>query len=234
MIAPDQRGYGQTDCPPEVEEYTQLHLVGDLVGLLDAFGIDTRRGRRPRLGRTGRVALRVAPARSLRRRGRAQRALRRDRAGADAVASSRPRRMRAALGDTFLYILYFQEPGVAERELDADLRRSLRLLPLRALRRHPARPVPLLRPDREDVFDILAEPPGPLDWLSDDDLDVFVDSFAHHGTFFGGLNWYRCIDRTSELLGAVRRASDHAAGAVHRRGVRLDLRSDAGVGARDA
>ena len=29
---------------------------------------------------------------------------------------------------------------------------------------------------------------------------MFVDSFAHHGTFFGGLNWYRCIDRTSELL----------------------------------
>jgi pimeloyl-ACP methyl ester carboxylesterase len=31
-VAPDQRGYGQTDMPAEVGEYTQLHLVGDIVG----------------------------------------------------------------------------------------------------------------------------------------------------------------------------------------------------------
>ena len=37
-VAPDQRGYGQTDRPAEVEQYTQLHLVGDVVGLLDALG----------------------------------------------------------------------------------------------------------------------------------------------------------------------------------------------------
>lgn len=37
-IAPDQRGYGQTDAPEAVEEYTIMHLVGDIVGLLDALG----------------------------------------------------------------------------------------------------------------------------------------------------------------------------------------------------
>jgi pimeloyl-ACP methyl ester carboxylesterase len=37
-VAPDQRGYGQTDRPEKVEQYTQLHLVGDVVGLLDALG----------------------------------------------------------------------------------------------------------------------------------------------------------------------------------------------------
>src|SRR5438270_13281194 len=37
-VAPDQRGYGQTDRPAEIERYTQLHLVGDIVGLLDALG----------------------------------------------------------------------------------------------------------------------------------------------------------------------------------------------------
>src|ERR1700749_958123 len=41
VIAPDQRGYGQTDAPAEVEAYSQVHLVGDLVGLLDALGIAT-------------------------------------------------------------------------------------------------------------------------------------------------------------------------------------------------
>jgi pimeloyl-ACP methyl ester carboxylesterase len=37
-VVPDQRGYGQTDRPEKVEQYTQLHLVGDVVGLLDALG----------------------------------------------------------------------------------------------------------------------------------------------------------------------------------------------------
>src|SRR5206468_10033847 len=37
-VAPDQRGYGQTDRPAALTSYTQLHLVGDVVGLIDALG----------------------------------------------------------------------------------------------------------------------------------------------------------------------------------------------------
>jgi len=37
-VAPDMRGYGQTDRPAEIDKYTLLHLVGDIVGLLDALG----------------------------------------------------------------------------------------------------------------------------------------------------------------------------------------------------
>src|SRR6202047_1162172 len=37
-IAPDMRGYGQTDRPAEIDQYTLFHLVGDIVGLLDALG----------------------------------------------------------------------------------------------------------------------------------------------------------------------------------------------------
>ena len=39
-IAPDQRGYGGTDCPSAVEAYDIHHLTGDLVGLLDAVRIE--------------------------------------------------------------------------------------------------------------------------------------------------------------------------------------------------
>ena len=56
-IAPDQRGYGQTDMPDEVGEYTQLHLVGDLVGMLARDGRRARGGGRARLGSAGGVAL---------------------------------------------------------------------------------------------------------------------------------------------------------------------------------
>src|SRR5271166_3470482 len=37
-VAPDMRGYGRTDRPQEIEQYTLFHLVGDMVGLVDALG----------------------------------------------------------------------------------------------------------------------------------------------------------------------------------------------------
>lgn len=40
VIAPDQRGFGGSDAPPDVEEYGMGQLTGDVVGLLDHYGID--------------------------------------------------------------------------------------------------------------------------------------------------------------------------------------------------
>src|SRR5947209_16584151 len=40
-VAPDQRGYGGTDKPREIDKYTVLHMVGDIIGLLDALGEQT-------------------------------------------------------------------------------------------------------------------------------------------------------------------------------------------------
>src|ERR1044071_8704767 len=37
VVAPDQRGYGQTDCPEREDAYSMLHLVGDVIGLIDAL-----------------------------------------------------------------------------------------------------------------------------------------------------------------------------------------------------
>src|SRR5580693_3577518 len=39
-IAPDMRGYGHTDRPEQLDRYTLLHHVGDVVGLLDALGTE--------------------------------------------------------------------------------------------------------------------------------------------------------------------------------------------------
>ena len=38
VVAPDQRGYGATDAPEEVDRYTLIDLVGDVIGLIDAVG----------------------------------------------------------------------------------------------------------------------------------------------------------------------------------------------------
>jgi pimeloyl-ACP methyl ester carboxylesterase len=110
--------------------------------------------------------------------------------------------MRGALGHSFLYILYFQEPGVAERELDADLRWTLGATLYALSGDVPREEYRFFDLQATCFADVVNELPGPLPWLSEADLDVFVDSFAHHGTFRGGVNWYRNIDRNQELLAA--------------------------------
>ena len=40
VLAPDQRGYGSSTAPREVEAYRVDHLAADVVGLLDATGHD--------------------------------------------------------------------------------------------------------------------------------------------------------------------------------------------------
>jgi len=39
-VAPDMRGYGRTDGPEAIDQYTLFHLIGDMVGLLDALGAE--------------------------------------------------------------------------------------------------------------------------------------------------------------------------------------------------
>jgi pimeloyl-ACP methyl ester carboxylesterase len=39
-VAPDMRGYGRTDRPEAIDQYTLFHLIGDMVGLLDALGAE--------------------------------------------------------------------------------------------------------------------------------------------------------------------------------------------------
>ncbi len=40
VIAPDMRGFGQSDQPESVEEYSLGKLIGDVTGILDEFGIE--------------------------------------------------------------------------------------------------------------------------------------------------------------------------------------------------
>jgi pimeloyl-ACP methyl ester carboxylesterase len=199
VLAPDQRGYGTTDMPARVDEYTQLHLVGDIVGLLDACGIETGVVVGHDWG--GPVAWHCALLRP--DRFRAIAALSIHFSGVAPVPTPHvapTEAMRAALGDNFLYILYFQEPGVAEAELDADLRRTLGATLYGLSGDVPRDEYRFFDPNARSFADVTNELPGPLPWLSDADLDVFVESFAHHGTFAGGINWYRNIDRNQELL----------------------------------
>jgi pimeloyl-ACP methyl ester carboxylesterase len=108
--------------------------------------------------------------------------------------------MRAMAAGGFHYILYFQTPGVAEAELERDVARSLR-----GFYQDPPKIDPTeIRKAAPGVFgaagggllDRFADRPHGS-FLTDEDFDVFVRAFTKSG-FRGGLNWYRCIDRSWE------------------------------------
>ncbi len=196
VIAPDQRGYGQTDMPDDVDAYTQLHLVGDLVGMLDASGIDQAVVVGHDWGAP--VAWNAAALRP--DRFIAMSALSVHWTGIHPYSGPPTAAMRRAVQGGFLYVLYFQEPGVAEAELDADIRRSMARFLYSLSGDIPRAEYRFFDTLAIDLSGVLNDPPGPLPWLSDHDLDVFAGEFARKGTFRGGINWYRNIDANAALL----------------------------------
>jgi pimeloyl-ACP methyl ester carboxylesterase len=196
-VAPDMRGYGQTERPDAVERYTLLHLVADVIGLIDALDAPSAVIVGHDWGAP--VAWHAALLRPDRVRG--------------VAALSVPFRPRAPRPPTSLmgqtpdavaYTLYFQTPGVAEAELERDVRDSLARL-------FYAVSADALR-DGAPLFDgmvprdagLLARtaPAPPLPgWLSAADLDFYTAEFTRTG-FGGGLDWYRNMDRNWELLAA--------------------------------
>jgi pimeloyl-ACP methyl ester carboxylesterase len=108
--------------------------------------------------------------------------------------------LRSGLGDAFLYVLYFQDVGVAEAELDGDIRGTLRRILYSISGDIPLEDFRFFDPAARCFNDLLREPAALPGWLSEEDLDAFVAEFERKGTFRHGLNWYRNIDQTWELL----------------------------------
>src|SRR5262245_18903296 len=198
-IAPDMRGYGRSDRPAAIEQYTLLHLVGDMVGLLDALGIEQAAIAGHDWGAP--VAWHAA-------------LLRPDRFRA-VIGLSVPYRPRGQVRPTTVmpqtdeaqfYQLYFQEPGVAEAELERDVRSTIRRLAYSGSGDVPRPAVTIASPEvvgmvpRRGGFLTRTVEPGALPpWLSESDIDFYAGEFSRTG-FRGGLNWYRNIDRNWELL----------------------------------
>ncbi len=193
-VAPDMRGYGRTDAPEPVESYTMFHLVGDLVGLLDKLAEKQAVVVGHDWGSM--VAWNAAQLRPDRFR-----------AVVGMSVSFMPRTpqrpvqlMKAMAGDNFMYILYFQEPGRAESELDPNAREFMRKMLFTASGSVDREKLGgMLRPKTAKFMDGMLDPEKLPDWLSEEDLDVYVSEFERTG-FSGGLNWYRNFDRNWELM----------------------------------
>jgi pimeloyl-ACP methyl ester carboxylesterase len=199
VIAPDMRGYGKSDKPAAVEDYDITHLTGDIVGLLDAMGQE----KAIIIGHDWGAI--VAWNSVLLHPDRFSAMMAMSVPNGGRAASSPLAGMKATFGDNFYYILYHQEPGVAEAEYDADPRGLLSRL--YASTDTPRDPPTVTDPKRSAGGWIprLGKPKELPPWLSQQDLDYFVSEFSEAG-FRGGVNYYRNFDRnwqiTPQLAGA--------------------------------
>jgi pimeloyl-ACP methyl ester carboxylesterase len=203
VVAPDQRGYGQTDQPEASASYTLLHLVADMVGLLDVLGEQQA----VIIGHDwgANVAWHAALLRPDRFRAVACLSVPYIPRGpiAGPRSPSPTEAMQKISQKYFFYQYYFQEPGVAEAELERDVRTAMRRMfyglagdTPRAERWHP------ITPDLHATM--LGTVPDPAllpSWLSEEMLNGHIETFQRTG-FRGGLNWYRAVDLNWELLSA--------------------------------
>jgi pimeloyl-ACP methyl ester carboxylesterase len=204
-VAPDQRGYGQTTAPEPIEAYTQLHLVGDIIGLLDALGEERAVIAGHDWGAP--VAWNTAMLRPDRIRGVIGMSVPAGGFGAGYGPAKPTDVFRQMMGDNFFYILYFQTPGVAEHEFQRDVRRTMRSILFGASGNSPRDPAMMRSPLPNTAFflDQMADPETLPPWLTEEDVDFYTKEFEHAG-FRGGINWYRNLDRTYELMAPWRDA----------------------------
>jgi pimeloyl-ACP methyl ester carboxylesterase len=193
VVAPDMRGYGRTDAPEDPRAYTVFHHVGDLVGVLDDLGAADAAVVGHDWGAP--VAWHAALVRPDRFRAVAGLSVPWSPRGSVPPVAG----MRAAFGGAWFYFTYFQDPGVAEAELDpraADFVRSF-LYTISADAPGEALAA-MLGGDLPGILDRLVQPEELPSWLTEEDLRFYAGEFERTG-FRGGLSWYRCADLSWEL-----------------------------------
>lgn len=189
-VAPDMRGYGKSDKPGDITAYNQVEVVNDIMGLIPALGYDTAivighdwgaptawssaLHHPDKVTAVGALSVPFTP------RG-------------DVAPLAQMQKMFEGM---FFYQLYFQAPGIAEAELEADVRVALKKF------YHMASgdfDLTTLTPQGADA-DLLSSLPEPDKmgaWCTDTDLDFYTAEFERSG-FRGPVNYYRNHDLTWE------------------------------------
>ena len=198
VAAPDMRGYGGTEQPADAQAYTLCHLAADMVCLVQALG----ENQAAIIGHDWGAAVAWTCA-----------LLRPDMFPALGLLSvpyltdfwSGPPPttvMKTLLGEgQMFHQLYFQDPGIAEAELERDVRDSfLRMFHGASATAPPGQRWRFVFSSSEGFLDTLPRPERLPFWITEEELSVYVKEFTRTG-FRGALNWYRNMDRDRELLG---------------------------------
>jgi pimeloyl-ACP methyl ester carboxylesterase len=205
-VAPDMRGYGKSDRPEAIDQYTIFHLVGDLVGVLDALDAKSAVVVGHDVGAS--VAWQVAQMRPDRVRAVVGLSVPFRPRGTVRPTSAMPR-----TADAEFYMLYFQEAGVAEAEFESDPRSTLRSMlygasgegvaaARTAAAASGAAPNLGMVPKGGRFLRGPAAPATLPAWLTEGDVDFYAGEFKRTG-FRGPLNYYRNLDRNWEIQAAL-------------------------------
>jgi pimeloyl-ACP methyl ester carboxylesterase len=198
-VAPDQRGYGETDAPDAIEAYDAVELAADAAGLIAALGeksaiVVGHDWGAPVAWHTALLhpdKVRAVVGLSIPWGGR--------------PTSSHLQTMKKLFTERFFYMLYFQKPGVAEAELEADVRKSLRIMFYSWSGDAPLGAAAPNKPRTAKLLDLMPDPAELPAWFSQADLDYYTSRFELSG-FRGPLNWYRNFDRTWERTASLAEA----------------------------
>lgn len=187
VVAPDLRGYGDSDSPLSPSSYTAFHIVGDLIGLIDHFGQDKAfvvgadwgavAGWHLSLLRPDRVRGLVALCVPYFPRN---------------PSTKTTDSFRQAIGDG-CHVIQFQEPGRAERAFARYDYLTVMKKFLLIVDKEIVAP-----PDME-IIDYLQTPWSLPPWITEEELQVYAEKFEESG-FTGPLNYYRAMDLNWELL----------------------------------
>ncbi|MFN4183494.1 MAG: alpha/beta fold hydrolase [Hyphomonas sp.] len=191
VVAPDMRGYGKSDKPPEITDYTQVEVVKDIIGLIPALGYETA----VVIGHDWGAPTAWATALFHPDKVRAVGGL---------SVPFMPRSpvqpmpmLREMFKGQFFYQLYFQEPGVAEAEFEKDMKGGLRkFLVMAGGETDLTKLTP--KTENDDLLSSLPYPETLPAWLSEEDLDFYANEFTH-STMRGPINYYRNHDLTWQL-----------------------------------
>ena len=187
VIAPNQRGFGNSTVPEDIVDYDIEHLTGDLVALLDYFGYE----RATFIGHDWGAF--VVWSFTLLYPHRVDKI----------VALSLPYLVRgevpwldfmeAVLGSDYYFVHFNKQPGIADAIFDSD--------PARFINNLYRKNEPLSPPKPGMALIEIAHGDSPLGdpLLSEIELSVYDCAFKHSG-FTGGINWYRNLNRNWHLL----------------------------------
>lgn len=195
VVVPNQRGYAGSDSPTAIVEYDLEHLTADMVGILDHLDIDKAIFAGHDWGGIVTWAMPVLhPDRTAGSIG----------INTPYVAFPSTDMLRLVFDDDEkMYMLWFQEPGVAEGVMDSQVRECFDLIMRRAEKPDRASIMEAAPGDDEvdaNPFRRLSEierTGEPL--LSKEEFETYVGTFERTG-FRGGINWYRNLDRNRELF----------------------------------
>ena len=190
VIAPNQRGFGNSSRPAEVTAYSVDHLTGDLVALLDHYGYQDAVFVGHDWGAMVVWSLALLHPQRVNK----------------VICLSLPYPVRgdvpwiefmaAVLGSDYYFVHFNRQPGVADAVLDQN--------PAQFLRNLYRKNQPPREPQPGMVMIELARADTPLGepLMTDSDLAVYVAAFEKSG-FTSGINWYRNLDRNWHLLADV-------------------------------